>query len=211
MNYMNTLLIALLACLAVQAQATPLEIKLPPETAVLKPSALPGYPLAQQKCSICHSADYINFQPPAMSLAQWTGEAAKMQHVYGAPVTDQDVQIIGAYLAVTYGSAKATDANVLAASAAVAPPSADKAPANDAMALLKSNGCLACHSLDKKVVGPAYHDVAAKYAHDSQALATVEASIRNGGSGKWGEVPMPPFSQLSEADIKMLATFILSQ
>jgi len=211
MNYMTTLLLSSLACLTTLAQATPLEIRLPPETAVLKPNTLPGYQLAQQKCSTCHSADYINFQPPGMNLAQWTGEAAKMQHAYGAPITDQDVQIIGAYLAVTYGSAKATDADVLSASAAATPPSADKTSANDPMTLLKTNACMACHALDKKVVGPAYHDVAAKYAHDPQALAKVEASIRNGGSGKWGDVTMPAFTQLSEADIKTLARFILSQ
>ncbi|MGH8375674.1 MAG: c-type cytochrome, partial [Pseudomonas sp.] len=100
---MTTLLCAAQVGLASMAGAAPLSITLPPETAALKPSTLPGYPLAQQKCSICHSADYINFQPPGMSLAQWTAEAGKMQHVYGAPISDQEVNVIGAYLAVTYG------------------------------------------------------------------------------------------------------------
>ncbi|KPU58586.1 cytochrome c family protein [Pseudomonas fluorescens] len=211
MKFMTALLCAAQVCLANLAGAAPLSITLPPETAALKPSTLPGYPLARQKCSICHSADYINFQPPGMSLAQWTAEAGKMQHVYGAPISDQEVNVIGAYLAVTYGSAQASDADVQAASS----PPADQPPtvsvAKVASALLKDNACLSCHAVDHKVVGPAYHDVAAKYANDPQALARVMSSIQHGGSGKWGDVPMPPFAQLSSDDLKSLATFIMSQ
>ncbi|MGF6554200.1 cytochrome c551/c552 [Pseudomonas sp. S30_BP2TU TE3576] len=211
MKCMTTLLFAAQIGLASMAGAAPLSITLPPETAAFKPSALPGYPLAQQKCSICHSADYINFQPPGMSLAQWTAEASKMQHVYGAPISDQDVSVIGAYLAVTYGSAQASDADVQAASnpPAVQPPTVSVAKV--ASALLQDNSCLSCHAIDHKVVGPAYHDVAAKYKNDPQALARVMSSIEHGGSGKWGDVPMPPFAQLSSDDLKSLATFIMSQ
>ncbi|EJM63456.1 cytochrome c551/c552 [Pseudomonas sp. GM49] len=211
MKFMTTLLCAAQVCLASMASAAPLSITLPPETAAFKPSALPGYPLARQKCSICHSADYINFQPPGMSLAQWTAEASKMQHAYGAPISDQEVNVIGAYLAVTYGSAQASDADVQAASN----PSADQPPtvsvAKVASALLQDNACLSCHSVDHKVVGPAYHDVATRYANDPQALARVMSSIQHGGSGKWGDVPMPPFAQLSSDDLKSLATFIMNQ
>lgn len=211
MKFMTALLCAAQVGLTSMAGAAPLSITLPPETAALKPSSLPGYPLARQKCSICHSADYINFQPPGMSLAQWTAEASKMQHAYGAPISDREVNVIGAYLAVTYGSAQASDADVQAASN----PPADQPPtvsvAKVASALLKDNACLSCHAVDHKVVGPAYHDVAAKYANDPQALARVMSSIQHGGSGKWGDVPMPPFAQLSSDDLKSLATFIMSQ
>ncbi|PBJ27779.1 Cytochrome c-551 precursor [Pseudomonas sp. ACN8] len=204
---MTALLCAVQVCLATLAGATPLSITLPPETAVFKPSAMPGYALAQQKCSICHSADYINFQPPGMSLAQWTAEAGKMQHVYGAPISDREVSAIGAYLAVTYGSAKVNDADVQAASNAPAVADAKV----DAKALLQNNACLSCHAIDHKVVGPAYRDVAAKYAKDPQAMDRLMSSIQHGGSGKWGDVPMPPFAQLSPDDLKSLATFILQQ
>jgi hypothetical protein len=61
-------------------------IKLPAETAVLKPSPLFGYRIAQEKCGICHSADYINLQPPRMTLTQWTAEMTKMRNAYGAPL-----------------------------------------------------------------------------------------------------------------------------
>ena len=212
MKLMSRWLCAAQICLAGIACAAPLSITLPPETAALKPSTLPGYPLAQQKCSTCHSADYINFQPPGMSLSQWTAEAGKMQHVYGAPISDQDVTIIGAYLAATYGSAKASDADVLAASN---PAASQPAPAPvakvDATTLLENNACLSCHAIDHKVVGPAYHDVAAKYANDPQALTKLTSSIQHGGSGKWGDIPMPPFAQLSNDELNSLATFILQQ
>lgn len=211
-KFMSRWLCAAQICLAGMASAAPLTITLPPETAALKPSMLPGYPLAQQKCSTCHSADYISFQPPGMSLAQWTAEAGKMQHVYGAPISDQDVTVIGAYLAATYGSAKASDAEVLAASNPTAGQATPTPVAKvDATTLLQNNACLSCHAIDHKVVGPAYHDVAARYANDPQALAKLTSSIQHGGSGKWGDVPMPPFAQLSNDDLNSLATFILQQ
>jgi len=212
MKFITTLLCAAPFYLATLASAAPQSITLPPETAVFKSSPLPGYALAQQKCSVCHSADYINFQPPGLSLAQWTAEAGKMQHVYGAPISDQDVSVIGAYLAVTYGSAKASDADVQAASnPPAAQPVAVTVAKVDTKTLLQNNACLSCHAIDHKVVGPAYHDVAAKYAKDPQALDRVMSSIQHGGSGKWGDVPMPPFAQLSPDELKSLATFILSQ
>ncbi|MDD2050268.1 c-type cytochrome [Pseudomonas putida] len=212
MKRMTTLLCAVQVCWVAMLEAAPLSITLPAETAVFKANALPGYALAQQKCSTCHSADYISFQPPGMSLAQWTAEAGKMQKVYGAPISDQDVSIIGAYLATTYGSAQASDADVQAASyPAPGKPPAGQGAKVDAMALLQSNACLSCHALDHKVVGPAYHDVAAKYANDAQALAKVTSSIQQGGTGKWGNVPMPPFTQLSPDQLQVMATFILQQ
>ena len=130
-----------------------------------------------------------------------------MQHVYGAPISDQEVSVIDAYLAVTYGSAKVNDADVQAASNAPAVTVAKV----DAKALLQNNACLSCHAIDHKVVGPAYRDVAAKYAKDPQATDRLMSSIQHGGRGKWGDVPMPPFAQLSPDELKSLATFIMSQ
>ena len=92
------------------ASGAPLSIVLPDETAVLKPSGLPGYALASQKCYMCHSADYISLQPPGMSVSQWTAEVGKMKHAYGAPLNDEDVKQIGEYLAATYGESRAADA-----------------------------------------------------------------------------------------------------
>lgn len=75
--------------------------------------------------------------------------------------------------------------------------------------LAKKNNCLSCHATDKKIVGPAFQDVAKKYAGQADAEANVAKSIKAGGSGKWGPVPMPPQAQLSDADTKTLAAWIL--
>ena len=75
--------------------------------------------------------------------------------------------------------------------------------------LAKKNNCLACHAADKKIVGPAYQDVAKKYAGQADAEATLAKNINAGGSGKWGPIPMPPQAQLSDADAKALATWVL--
>ncbi len=77
-------------------------------------------------------------------------------------------------------------------------------------ALIKKNGCTACHAIDKKVVGPAYNDVAAKYKGDAKAAAMLMEKVKKGGSGVWGQVPMPPNPQVSDADMKAMITFILA-
>ena len=219
----RVLLVTFALAMAVAAHgvaAAPKEIKLPPETAKLRASTLPGHALATQKCLICHSADYVNFQPPGMSQTQWTAEVTKMQHAFGAPISDDEVKSIGAYLAVAYGTAKASDESVVAASNPPKPAAASQAAsagttgatAIDADALLKANACLACHALDKEGGrAQVYRDVAAKYKGDPQALAKVEISIRQGGVGKWGQVPMPPNAALSDAQAKALAEFVLKQ
>ena len=76
--------------------------------------------------------------------------------------------------------------------------------------LAKKNNCLACHAADKKIVGPAYQDVAKKYAGQADVEATLAKSIKAGGSGKWGPIPMPAQPQLSDADAKALAAWILA-
>jgi cytochrome c len=78
--------------------------------------------------------------------------------------------------------------------------------------LAKKSGCLTCHQPDKKVVGPAYQDVAKKYAGQKDAEAKVIESITKGGMGKWGQIPMPPKggnNAVSDADVKVLAKWIL--
>ena len=76
--------------------------------------------------------------------------------------------------------------------------------------LATKNACLACHAVDKKLVGPAYQDVSKKYAGQKDAEATLAKSIKAGGSGKWGPVPMPPQAALSDADAKALAAWVLA-
>ena len=76
--------------------------------------------------------------------------------------------------------------------------------------LAKKHNCLACHSVDKKVVGPAYKDVAAKYRGDKTAEAKLVEKVKKGGVGVWGQVPMPPNATVPDADVKALVKWILS-
>ena len=88
---------------------------------------------------------------------------------------------------------------------------ASAADAKAAEALAQKNGCLACHSVANKVVGPSYKDVAAKYKGDKGAEAKLIAKVKNGGSGVWGPIPMPANSpQVKDADIKTMVQWILS-
>jgi cytochrome c len=92
----------------------------------------------------------------------------------------------------------------LAAAALVAGP----AFANADMA--KTKNCMACHATDKKLVGPSYKDVAAKYATDKDAVAKLAEKIVKGSTGVWGPVPMPPNANVNADEAKTLATWIMS-
>ena len=79
-----------------------------------------------------------------------------------------------------------------------------------AEALMKKDGCAACHSIDKKIVGPAYVDVAAKYKNDKNAVAMLSKKVKEGSTGVWGPIPMPPNAATSQADITELVTWIMT-
>ena len=78
-------------------------------------------------------------------------------------------------------------------------------------ALLKKHNCVACHQIDKKVVGPAYKDVAKKYKGQKDSAVKLAEKVKKGGQGAWGPVPMPPNPQVSDADIKKMVEFVLSR
>ena len=98
-----------------------------------------------------------------------------------------------------------TPAAVPAEAAPVAP------AATDALALASSNACMACHMIDVKLVGPSYKEVAAKYKDDPAALEMLVAKVKAGGTGVWGQIPMPPNASVSDADIKTIVTWVLGQ
>jgi len=79
------------------------KIDLPADTSTLKPGT--GVALANRQCLTCHSADYVNVQPPGKPLAFWKGEVEKMKKVYGAPIPDEDIEPIAQYLTREYGAA----------------------------------------------------------------------------------------------------------
>lgn len=85
---------------------------------------------------------------------------------------------------------------------------AQSAAANEELA--KKNNCLVCHAVDKKVVGPAYKEVAAKYKGNADAPALLADKIKKGGTGVWGQIPMPPNPNVSDDDIKALVSWILA-
>ena len=89
----------------------------------------------------------------------------------------------------------------------VAPVMAEEPAALD---LAKKDGCLACHALDKKLVGPSWIEVGKKYANDPTAEAKLIAKVKKGGSGVWGAAPMPPNVTVKDADIKTLVQYVLS-
>jgi cytochrome c len=84
------------------------------------------------------------------------------------------------------------------------------APALADQALAMSKNCMSCHAIDKKLVGPAYRDVATKYAGQKDAVDRLAHKILKGGSGVWGPVPMPANSQVSEAEARKLAAWVLT-
>jgi sulfite dehydrogenase len=160
----------------------------------------PGSILTENKCKICHELQHIRRQP--LSRGEWADNLKNMKE-RGTPMTDAEQAVMLEYLSVYYNREKPAPA-----------PSADTlatASADPIEKLLGANGCTACHALDKKVVGPAFREVAAKYAGDAGAPERIAAKIKAGGQGSWGNVPMPPNPALSEKDLQALAGWVLQQ
>jgi cytochrome c len=106
---------------------------------------------------------------------------------------------------------KALLLTIVAAGSMLVGAQANAADAKAAEALAQKSGCLACHSIEKKVLGPSYKDVAAKYKGDKTAEAKLITKVKVGGSGVWGPMPMPANSpQVKDADIKTVVQWILA-
>ena len=94
---------------------------------------------------------------------------------------------------------------------ALAALAAMSAPALADTALATAKNCMACHAVDKKLVGPSYKEVATKYSGQKDAIDKLAVKIQKGGSGVWGPVPMPANAQVNEAEAKKLAAWVLTQ
>lgn len=190
------------------ARGGPVKIELPPETTAFK--LAPGSEIANGQCLTCHSVEYVSTQPP-MPRAFWAASVKKMLDKYSAPVPAEQVDRLVDYLAVNYGATT----NSAAATSPTPPVAGSSKPAEinpaDAAQLVNKYGCLGCHNATVKIVGPAYRDVAEKYKANPEARRKIAEQIRQGGSGKWGPILMPPFPQISEAEIKLLTEWILTQ
>ena len=84
-------------------------------------------------------------------------------------------------------------------------------PVSASPELAKKHACFACHATDKKLVGPSYKDVSAKYKGDRGAEARLVDKVKKGSQGSWGQVPMPPNAAVPDADVRALVKWILSQ
>jgi cytochrome c len=77
--------------------------------------------------------------------------------------------------------------------------------------LAQANGCMTCHQIDKKVLGPSFKDIAAKYKGDKAAEATLVKKVKDGGKGVWGDMVMPPNAHVKDADIAAIVKWTLAQ
>ena len=99
---------------------------------------------------------------------------------------------------------------ILVAIAALATGFAISTPALADLALATAKNCMACHAVDKKLVGPSYKDIATKYAGQADAVDKLAGKVVKGGSGAWGPVPMPANAQINDADAKKLVAWIMA-
>jgi cytochrome c551/c552 len=197
------------------AFAVPVKIELPRETETFKPGN--GFEIANAQCLICHSADYVAIQPP-LSRAFWKSSVQKMQQKYGAVIPEEQVEPLVGYLVKTYGTEKSDREEPAAALARKADSAAASSTESTARivtaeggSLAVKFGCAGCHSVDRKIVGPAFKDVALKYRGHADAFEKVSQQIVQGGGGQWGTIPMPPFPRLSAAEVKALSDWVLGQ
>ncbi len=158
-----------------------------------------GVEITTARCVICHDAQHIT--RTRLSRGEWEFNIKNMIE-RGAPIAPAEIPPILEYLATYYNRDSA-------------PPPADaSAPAESGDAvtrLLTTNACVACHQLDKRMVGPSFREVAAKYAGDPAAAGALAKKIKEGGAGSWGTVPMPPNAAISDADLTQVVGWILRQ
>jgi cytochrome c len=162
-----------------------------------------GSELTTARCATCHDAQHIT--RARLSRGEWEFNIKNMIE-RGAPMAPSEVPIILDYLATYYNRD-------------TAPPPPDPAAASFGMdtggdpvqRLLSANACVACHTVDKRVVGPSFREVAAKFSGDGDAPGKLATKIREGGAGNWGSVPMPPNPAIPEAELNQIVGWILRQ
>lgn len=105
------------------------------------------------------------------------------------------------------GAASLGGAIAIALAASAAQPAV---AAPDGLAIARSNACMGCHAVDRKLVGPSFQQIAARYKGDPAAQTKLQAKVRNGGSGVWGAIPMPSHPGMSDADIRTVVAWVLA-
>jgi cytochrome c len=160
----------------------------------------PGSTLTESKCKICHELQHI--QRAQLSPGEWADNIKNMRE-RGAPLTDAEADVIHKYLSTYYNREKPAPAP--------SPDTLASGGGDPAQKLLNAHACTGCHAVDARVVGPSFKEVAAKYSGEPGAAAKLAAKIRNGGSGVWGQVPMPPNPGIPDAELQSLVGWVLRQ
>ena len=161
-----------------------------------------GSDLTMARCATCHDAGHIT--RAKLSRGQWEDNVQNMKE-RGAPLAPQEIPIIVEYLASYYSDVPAPPPDPSAAGYGMT-------GGGDPMdRLLSVHACVACHTLDRRVVGPSFREVAEKFAGDNDAAPRLAKKIREGGSGSWGNVPMPPHPQVPDSDLSQMVSWILQQ
>ena len=167
------------------------------------PSLLPGNgaALTMAKCSICHDITHVTRS--RLTRDEWD-DNIKVMIARGMPIEPQEIPIILDYLAAYYNRDKPPPAP---------DPAAQKGASEAASIehLLADNGCVACHAIDRKIVGPSFREVSARYKGDGAAAPRLAVKVREGGAGAWGPVPMSPNTMISDADLKRVVEWVLQQ
>lgn len=163
-----------------------------------------GSDLATARCATCHDAQHIT--RAKLSRGEWEFNIKNMIE-RGAPIAPGEIPVILDYLATYYNR----DSPAPPPDPAAAAFGMDTGGGNPVQGLLNANACVACHTVDKRVVGPSFREVAAKYAGDGDAPAKLASKVKQGGAGAWGNVPMPPNAAISDADLGQIVAWILQQ
>ena len=159
-----------------------------------------GVGLVTAKCVPCHDAGHI--ARSKLSRNEWTDNLANMISRGMPPLSEAETRVIIDYLSLYYGTGNAAEPA----------PDTHAASGGDSVGhLLDTHACNACHALEQKVIGPAFRDVAKRYAGDASAAARLAAKIRAGGGGVWGDVPMPGNTALQEREIAQLVEWVLGR
>lgn len=160
----------------------------------------PGVGLTREKCRICHDLGHITRSQ--LSREQWV-DNLRMMRERGAQFSDEEARIMLDYLATYYGREPPP------------PPAPDTLAAGaggDLVAgLLQAHACTGCHTLDKRVVGPSFREIAERYGGDGGAAAQLAQKVRQGSQGVWGQVPMPPTAGISDGDLAAIVQWVLAQ
>ncbi len=192
-----------------------------------------GNLFASMNCDGCHGGGATGWVGPSLIDGRWRyggAEEEVFSSIYygrpkGMPAYGGVIGTDGVWMLVAYLKSQTTPSVVptifyeqqtgaapaVAAPTAAAEPTAATASAGTPEQMMARYGCVACHAVDRKVVGPSFKEVAAKYKGHPDVENTLAAKVKNGGSGVWGSVPMPPNPQIPDTDLHALVKWMLTQ